>query len=317
MADQIRAIVVDPNAPGKLSVQAVPLGAGNPGDLTVRVTAISLNRGEVKRAVTVSEPGARPGWDFAGVVEEAANTGEGPKAGTRIVGFLRDGAWAERVRVAPHAVAALPDNVTDAQAATLPVAGLTALHALRQGGLLLGQKVLIDGASGGAGHLAVQLAAASGAQVYGHIRSAERRGTIEQWCTGGVIVGPSIEAARASGPYHLIIDSVGGATLGAAMTMLRNTGTCVTFGVSEAATATFESGNFFRLGGVRLYGLILFDELVRTEPAGPGLALLAGLIAQKKLTPHIDVEAPWTEIGRVATDLIERKFAGKAVLHIK
>lgn len=316
MPDQIKAIIVDPQSPGKLSVQAVPLKTGDAGDLTVRVTAISLNRGEVKRATTVSEAGDRPGWDFAGVVEEAASSGDGPKVGTRVVGFLRDGAWAERVRVAPHAVAALPDNVTDAQAATLPVAGLTALHALRQGGLLLGQKVLIDGASGGAGHLAVQLAAASGAQVYGHIRNEGRRGTIEKYCTGGVIVGPSIESARASGPFHLIVDSVGGATLASAMTMLRNTGTCVTFGVSEAPTSTFESGNFFRIGGVKLYGLIIFDELVRAEPAGPGLALLAGLISRKKLTPQIDVEAPWTDIGRVATDLIDRKFAGKAVLHV-
>ena len=54
--------------------------------------------------------------------------------------------------------AALPDAVSDAQASTLPVAGLTALHALRQGGLLLGRKVLVDGASGGVGHLACQLA---------------------------------------------------------------------------------------------------------------------------------------------------------------
>ena len=76
--------------------------------------------------------------------------------------MLPTGAWAERIRAPSHAVAALPDAVTDAQAATLPVAGLTALHALRQGGLLLGRKVLVDGATGGVGHLAVQLAADRG-----------------------------------------------------------------------------------------------------------------------------------------------------------
>lgn len=316
MSDLIRAIVVDPDAPGRLSVQAVQPDAGKPGDLSVRVTAISLNRGEVKRAVTASEAGARPGWDFAGVVEEASSTGEGPNAGTRVVGFLREGAWAERVRVAPHAVAALPDAVTDAQAATLPVAGLTALHALRQGGLLLGKKVLVDGASGGAGHFAVQLASAAGARVYAYLRREIYRPMVEPWCNDEVIVAPTIEAARSSGPYDLIIDSVGGTTLGAAMTMLETCGTCVTFGVSEAPTATFESGRFFRAGGVRLYGLIIFDELVRTEPAGKGLAVLVQLIADGKLTPHIDVETSWKEIGRVATDLIDRKFAGKAVLHI-
>jgi NADPH:quinone reductase-like Zn-dependent oxidoreductase len=317
MPDQVKAIVVDANAPGRLSLQPATLAAAAPTDVTVRVTAISLNRGEVKRAVTQSEPGARPGWDFAGVVEEAARQGDGPPAGARVVGMLLSGGWAERVRVPVQNVAVLPDGVSDAQAATLPVAGLTALHALRQGGLLLGRKVLIDGASGGVGHLAVQLAAASGAIVHGHVRREELRETVAQWCNGGVAVGASIEAARALGPFQLILDSVGGQTLASALTMLRSTGTCVTFGVSEAPTSTFESGKFFRQGGVRLYGLIIFEELARVEPARTGLALLADLVQRKVLVPKIEVEAPWTEIGRIATDLLDRKFAGKAVLHVK
>ena len=317
MPDQVKAIVVDTKAPGRLSVQAAPLAPAAPTDATVRVTAISLNRGETKRAVTTSEPGWRPGWDFAGVVEEAAKQGGGPPAGARVVGMLLNGAWAERVRVPVQNLAVLPDGVSDAQASTLPVAGLTALHALRQGGLLLGRKVLVDGASGGVGHLAVQLAAASGAIVTGHVRRQELRSSVGRWCNGGVAVGTSIETARSLGPFDLILDSVGGQTLASALTMLANTGTCVTFGVSEAPTSTFESGNFFRLGGVRLYGLILFDELARVEPAGKGLALLADLVQRKVLTPAIEVEAPWTEIGRIASDLLDRKFSGKAVLHVK
>ncbi len=317
MSDQVKAIVVDANAPGRLSVQSAKLAPAGPTDVTVRVTAISLNRGEVKRAVTASEPGARPGWDFAGVVEEAAKQGGGPPVGARVVGILLSGAWAERVRVPVQSVAVLPDGVSDAQAATLPVAGLTALHALRQGGLLLGQKVLIDGASGGVGHLAVQLAAASGAIVCGHVRREELRQTVAPWCNGGVAVGASIETARPLGPFHLILDSVGGQTLACELTMLRYTGTCVTFGISEAPTSTFESGSFFRQGGVRLYGLIIFEELARVEPARIGLALLADLVQRKVLVPKIEVEASWTDIGRVATDLLDRKFAGKAVLHVK
>jgi NADPH2:quinone reductase len=317
MSDQVKAIIVDASAPGRLSVQPAKLAPAAPTDVTVRVTAISLNRGEVKRAVTASEPGWRPGWDFAGVVEEATKQGGGPPVGARVVGMLLSGAWAERVRVPVQSVAVLPDGVSDAQASTLPVAGLTALHALRQGGLLLGQKVLVDGASGGVGHLAVQLAMASGAIVYAHVRREELRKAVEPWCNGGVAVGASIETARSLGPFHLILDSVGGQTLASALTMLRNTGTCVTFGVSEAPTSTFESGNFFRIGGVKLYGLIIFDELARVEPAGKGLALLADLVQRKVLKPAIEVEAPWTEIGRIASDLLERKFSGKAVLHVK
>ncbi len=68
---------------------------------------------------------------------------------------------------------------------------------------------------------------------------------------------------------------------------------------------------------MKLYGLILFDELVRVEPAGKGLALLADLVQRKVLKPAIEVEAPWTDIGRIASDLLERKFSGKAVLHVK
>jgi NADPH2:quinone reductase len=69
-------------------------------------------------------------------------------------------------------------------------------------------------------------------------------------------------------------------------------------------------------GGARLYGLTLFHELMSVERAGIGLALLAELIAEKKLRPQIAVEAPWGEIGTVARRLIDREFTGKAVLHI-
>ena len=196
MPEQIRAIVVDPDAPGKLAIKPAELRDPDRDEVAVRVTAISLNRGETRRALTQAAPGWRPGWDFAGVVEQAAEDGSGPRLGTRVVGILPSGAWAERVNCRSHAVAALPDGVTDAQVSTLPVAGLTALHALRQGGLLLGRKVLVDGASGGVGHLACQLAAAAGAQVWGHVRRPEYRiGSC--WVIGGL----RLEAERSAASY--------------------------------------------------------------------------------------------------------------------
>src|SRR5689334_11766559 len=247
-SDQVRAVVVDNKNPAKLVIAPAPIQPRGPTDVTIKLTAISLNRGEIKRALS-AEDGWRPGWDFVGVVEEAAQQGGGPKVGARVVGMLASGAWADRIRAPAVSVAEIPAGVTDAQAATLPVAGLTALHALRKGGLLLGKKVLIDGASGGVGHLAVQLAKASGAIVYGHVRREDQRTAIEKSCTGGVIVSPTLEVARATGPYDHILDSVGGATLASALTMLRTGGMCVTFGVSEAPTTTFEGGAFFRQGG--------------------------------------------------------------------
>jgi NADPH2:quinone reductase len=210
----------------------------------------------------------------------------------------------------------LPDAVSDAAAATLPVAGLTALHALRRGGLLLGRKVLVDGASGGVGHLACQLAAASGALVWGHVRRPEFRAAIAESCGDRVVLAAELGAAKSHGPFHLILDSVGGGALAAALAMLAPGGTCVTFGVSEAPISPIPSRDFFATGGATLYGLYLFDELRRTEPAAAGLALLAGLIERGLLRPHVAIEARWDEVGAVARRLIDRDFMGKAVLHV-
>ncbi len=312
----VRAVVVDASSNERLAIKPVPLAPAYRDEVTVRVRAISLNRGEVNRAVRSADPGWRPGWDFAGTIHEVAPDGSGPPVGTRVVGILPSGAWAEMIRVPADSVAALPDAVSDAQAATLPVAGLTALHALRQGGLLLGRKVLIDGASGGVGHLACQLAAASGAIVHGHVRNAAFAPMVAEWCGERTIVAPTLNAAASYGPFHLIVDSVGGSALGSALGMLRPGGTCVTLDVSEAPTATFESGAFFRAGGTRLYGLVLFPELRKVEPGSEGLALLAGLVAKGSLKPRIEIEAPWTDIGAVARRLLDRGFMGKAVLHI-
>jgi NADPH2:quinone reductase len=316
MTQQIRAVVVDPSAAGKLAIKPVELRDPDRDEVAVRVSAISLNRGETRRALQQAEPGWRPGWDFVGVTETAAADGSGPRPGTRVVGILPSGAWAERVNCRTHAVAALPDTVADAEAATLPVAGLTALHALRQGGLLLGRKVLVDGASGGVGHLACQLATAAGAQVWGHVRREEQRAAVAEWCSGGVVLGRELAAAKPHGPFWLVLDSLGGSALAAALGLLQPGGTCVTFGVSEAANTTFESRDFFATGGARLYGLTLFYELMSVERAGIGLALLADLMAAKKLRPQVAIEAGWNEIGTVARRLIDREFTGKAVLHI-
>jgi NADPH2:quinone reductase len=96
-------------------------------------------------------------------------------------------------------------------------AGLTALHELRQGGLLLGRKVLIDGASVGVGHLACQLATGSGAIVYGQVRDAAHQAMVAEWCGDRTVLAPELSAAAPFGPYHLILDSVGGSALGGAL----------------------------------------------------------------------------------------------------
>jgi NADPH:quinone reductase-like Zn-dependent oxidoreductase len=168
-----RAVVVDPEVPGRLVIRPVPERVPDRGEAVVRVRAISLNRGEVRHS-GVAAAGWRPGWDLAGEVERAAADGSGPRPGARVVGLLPEGAWAERVAVPVHALAELPDPVTLSQAATFPVAGLTVLHALAKGGPLLGRRVLVTGATGGVGDFAVQLARLGGAHVTASARRADQ-----------------------------------------------------------------------------------------------------------------------------------------------
>jgi NADPH:quinone reductase-like Zn-dependent oxidoreductase len=105
MIESTRAIVVDPAGKERLAIKSVALTPAYRDEVTVRVRAISLNRGEVNRAVRVAEAGWRPGWDFAGLIEEEAPEGGGPAKGTRVVGILPSGAWAEMIRVPKDSVA--------------------------------------------------------------------------------------------------------------------------------------------------------------------------------------------------------------------
>lgn len=311
----MRAVLVDKGALTNLSLGNAEEPSPTPSEALVRVSAISLNRGEVRR-VQMAEDGFNPGWDLAGTVEQAAADGTGPRAGVRVVGFLPSGAWAELAAVPTNSLAELPDNVSLSEAATLPVAGLTALYALEKGGGLLGRSVLVTGASGGAGHLAIQLARLSGARVVALVRREEHEGLVHEAGAHQIAVGEDARSAERFGPYHLVLESVGGKVLGDAMDMLAPGGTCVTFGSSgEAETICFDVRSFYLTGAARLYGFILFHEVL-THPASDGLARLSRLVAEGRLRPHVSVEASWEEIGEVAQRLLDRGYTGKAVLSV-
>ena len=312
----IRAIVVDPDVVGRLAIKEVAAPEPGPGQALIQVEAVSLNRGEVMRAMT-AEAGWRPGWDLAGTVIRQAADGTGPQVGSRVVGMPMpvSGAWAEQVAVPTHALAVLPDGVTFAQAATLPVAGLTALRALEKGGLLLNKRVLITGSTGGVGFFAHQLARQSGAYIVGTSRQARNAGLVREAGADEVIVGDDLEPARAYGPYHLIIESLGGQALASALTLIAPGGTCVSLGWSVSPEVTMDLSNVNATGGVNLYGLRMYIEL-RQRAAAEDLAWLAQQVAAQKLRTPIEVEASWHDIADIAQHLLQRKFTGKAVLYL-
>lgn len=308
-----RAVVVDPSIPGRLHIKEVPAPTAAPDEALVRVAAISLNRGEVRGAMSAAT-GTRPGWDLAGTVECAAADGSGPKAGARVVGMLNSGAWAEQVAVPASRLADLPSGVSFAQAATLPVAGLTALYTLERGDGLIARNVLVTGASGGVGLFAVELAVLGGATVTGSTRQDQHAQVVHEAGAAHVVTGGDLKQAEQFGPFHLALDSVGGETLAAVLALLGQHGVAVVFGSSGGAPTTFDVRQFY-LRGLALEGFLIFEE-VHAKPAAQGLKRLGELVAAGKLHPRIAVEAPWTQIARVAQQLMDRAYPGKAVLHV-
>lgn len=279
-----------------------------PTEALVAVRAFSLNRGEL-RSLSNAEPGWRPGQDVSGVVLTPAANGTGPAAGARVVALLDEFGWAERAAVPVHRIAELPDNVGFAEAATLPIAGLTALRTLRYGGPLLGRRVLITGAIGGVGHLAVQLAARSGARV---TAVAGRPESVAE--LAGLGVAETVRGIdKAQGRFALVLESVGGASLEGAVKRLEPRGTVVVFGNSSGEPSTLSFGDFGEAQNARLQTFFSFTAEPEDRFA-PDLTLLVSLLADGSLKPQIGVERSWREIVPVLADLRERRVNGKAVL---
>ena len=215
----------------------------------------------------------------------AADRAESPAVGTTVVGLVSNGAWAELAAVPVDYLAPVPAGVTPAQAACVPVAGMTAFRALALGGFPVGKRVLVTGASGGVGHVAVQLARAAQMTVTGLIRTPEGNDFAVAACHHVVR-----DIHEAQGPYDHILEGVGGEVLTRCLDVVAAHGMVVSYASTLMDPAMLGPRWFGAHLGASLRSMLIFEELKRTQSASSDLTTLCALIAGGVLTPHIPVE---------------------------
>jgi NADPH:quinone reductase-like Zn-dependent oxidoreductase len=286
-------------------------------EMLVRVKAAAVNpldwhylRGEpyfMRLDSGIGVPGDnRLGVDFAGVVEAVGADVSSFKPGDRVFGGT-DGAFAEYVVVAEdRMVVAIPEGVSFEDAAALPVAAVTALQALRDKGRLeAGQRVLINGASGGVGTFAVQLASAMGAEVHG-VCSTRNVELVRSLGADRVFDYRNEDYTESGEQYDLIVDMVGNHSVRKNQRVLAADGRLVIVGGPK--------GNWFaplkRPLGALLRSLVASQEMTMmiSELRRDDLAELAGLVASGEVSPVLDHSFPLNE----AADAIRYSETGRA-----
>jgi NADPH:quinone reductase-like Zn-dependent oxidoreductase len=125
-----------------------------------------------------------------------------------------------------------------------------------------------------------------------------------------VVVGLEAEGE----PFDLILESVGGPSLAAALTRVSPEGTVVSFGNSSNEPTTFDARGFYRRGRPTLHGYFVTYELLEGRLGTAGLARLVELVSSGRLRVEVGLEVPWTEAASAVTALLERRVRGKAVL---
>lgn len=223
--------------PEQLRVEQAPVPDAVPPSVLVRVHAAAITFGELVWDETWTRDGQDrtpiiPSHEWSGVVEQAPPE-SGLRAGQPVFGmvpFDRDGAAAEYVSVPPDHIAPKPENLTHVEAAALPLAGLTAWQALGEHGHVgAGHRVLVLGAAGGVGAFAVQLALRLGAEVTA-TALAKDRAYVQQ--LGPVQVVTSERGSHptdvGTGDYDVVVDTVGGPSLGQGIGLARAGGTFIT-----------------------------------------------------------------------------------------
>jgi NADPH:quinone reductase-like Zn-dependent oxidoreductase len=325
-ATPVKAIVYcDYGSPNVLRVENIEKPVPNDNQVLVRVRAAAVNpldwhymRGTPyigRLGMGLRKPAeTRLGVDFAGVVEAVGKNVTKFKPGDEVFGG-RTGALGEYVTVGQdRGIVLKPANVSFEQAAAIPVAGITALQAVRdKGEVKPGQKVLINGASGGVGTFAVQIAKSFGAHVTG-VSSTRNLELVRSIGADGVIDYTKEDFTKRGERYDVIIDNVGNHSLGEFRSVLKPEGKYIMVGgpsgrVLDPLPRAFHAMILSRFVSQDM--LFFISNLNQQD-----LSLLAELVQTGKVKPVIDRRYRFSEAREAIRYLEGGRARGKVIVAI-
>jgi len=266
------------------------------------------------------------GVDVAGQVESVGRNVTQFKTGDDVFGvcindphdsvlrvWMPQGAFAEYACAPESAVVMKPENVTFEQAASVPVAAFTALQGLRdKGKIQLGQSVLINGASGGVGTFAVQIAKSFGAEVTG-VCSTRNVDMVRSIGADHIFDYTREDFTKSGRRYDLLFDCIGNHPLSACRRVLNSKGTCVMVGEMSGRSMI---GIVARLLSALVLSKLVSQRFVSfmARPNKEELTILRDLMKAGKLTPVIDKHYSLSEVPEAMRYLEERHARGKVVI---
>jgi NADPH:quinone reductase-like Zn-dependent oxidoreductase len=314
--------------PEVLELRDVDMPAVGDDEVLVRVRAASVNpldwhfmRGApylVRMVAGLSRPRAnagRLGADMAGSVEAVGKNVTGFRPGDEVFGGLDDrGTLAEYISISQDAaVLTKPAGLTFEQAASVPVAAVTALQALRgKGRIRPGDRVLVNGASGGVGTFAVQIAKAFGAEVTG-VCSTQNVAVAASIGADQVIDYTREDFTLAGGRYDLLLDIAGNRTLAETRRVLVPKGVLVAVGGLNKGRWVGPLGRSVRMA---LLSPAVSQRMVffLAHQNKPDLAVLRDLLETGKVTPVIDRTYPLSDVAEAIGYLEQGHARGKVVI---
>ncbi len=322
--DLMKAIVYcDYGAPEVLQLRDIAKPVPDDDQVLIKVRAASINPFEwhfmrgtpyIGRAMGMGlrkPKDVRLGADAAGRVEAVGRNVTQFKPGDEVFGAAH-GALAEYAVASERKLVLKPKNITFEQAAAVPIAGVTALQGLRdKGRVQSGQKVLINGASGGVGTFAVQIAKAMGAHVTG-VCSTRNVEMVRKLGADEVIDYTKEDFTKAGRRYDLILDNVGNHSLTACRQALEPKGRYVMVGGEKGRWVA----PLDRALAAKVYSWFVSQELgmLMANMNEPDLNALRGLMEAGKVTPAIDRTYPLSQVPDAIRYLEEGHARGKVVI---